>query len=493
MNLFMLAAILQTVLLMTVAATQHKRFAGLTSSFCTLQLDGTVFCTGDNSYGNFGLGASVTTTKVVTPTQIPSSTEITDISVGDTHTCVVDVNGQAKCTGSNQYYNQLGDGTSVDKKTLTNVLGLETGVSQIFAGPQTSCALLDGGGARCWGYNFYGALGDDHTCFLSSLGKIWCTGDNASGQLGTNTEVDSDEPVPVVGLGSTNTFVSVSCAYSHTCAVTSGGAVVCWGSNWDGELGVGNRVDSSLPVQAVGLATGAASVWLSWSSSFVIMQDGSVRSFGLNTNAQLGNGNTTRMISPVSFASGITNVKELRGGEETTCVLLQDDSVRCLGSNSYGQFGAGSLTPSSSLALVAQLAVVSSPPSDPPTLSPTKVPTLAPSPWPTAPTTTGVPTLEPTKTPTKEPTTRAPTAAPTLTPTKEPTFVPSHSPTKEPTTLTPTLLPTLLPTNSPTLPTPQPTRRPTMSGDMDRTGGSLSTDAASAAVLVGTTVLVLLM
>ncbi|KAH9261552.1 hypothetical protein BASA81_000208 [Batrachochytrium salamandrivorans] len=182
----------------------------------------------------------------------------------------------------------------------------------------------------------------------------------------------------------------------------------------------------------------------------------------------------TRMISPVSFASGITNVKELRGGEDTTCVLFQDETVQCLGSNSDGQFGTGSLTPSSSLALVVRLAVSSLPPTMPNTMPPTKLPTPAT-----------------TQSPTKEPTTRAPTTSPTLTPTKEPTFVPSHSPTKEPTTLAPTLMPTGSPTNTPTLPTPQPTRRPTRVGETDTTGGAQPITVGLTSALLGLTALLL--
>ncbi|KAH9261551.1 hypothetical protein BASA81_000207 [Batrachochytrium salamandrivorans] len=141
----------------TALGVQHKRLAGLTDAFCTLQTDGQVFCAGNNGFGNLGLGSLIQ--QIPTPLQMLTVTAATDICMGDSHTCLVDQGGQAKCVGSNRYDNQLGDGTNVDKTVLANVLGLETGVSQIFAGPQTSCALLDGGGARCWGSNFYGALG----------------------------------------------------------------------------------------------------------------------------------------------------------------------------------------------------------------------------------------------------------------------------------------------------------------------------------------------
>ncbi|KAH9262871.1 hypothetical protein BASA82_000113 [Batrachochytrium salamandrivorans] len=452
-----------------ITALQIKRLGGISNAFCHLQVDGQIYCAGYGGNAHLHRGSRRS--------------------------------GQVR--GDNQYYYQLGDGTSMSNTVLVNVVGLETGVAQVSCGLKASCALLTTGAARCWGSNSYGALGDGtgssskvpvqvvgfetggavqiamgeyHTCFLSTLGKVSCSGYTAYGQLGNGEDQfgGSYAPTPLIGLGLTNTFISVSCGDKHSCAVTTEGGVLCWGQNSYGQLGAGEEPYGNvlIPQQVSGMTSGAASVWLSGENSFVIMEDGTAMGFGYNDYGALGVGNSSIIYYPTVFAYGVGNIKELRGGEETTCILQMDDTVQCLGYNTNGQFGNGSVS-ARSFSLVTRLTVAQLPPTPSNTFPPT--------------------TLGPTRTPTKEPTlapTKVPTLAPTLTPTKTPTLAPTQSPTNTPTTLTPTLLPTPSPTNTPTQPTPQPTRRPTRQGDTSIDGGGAMVTGSVAAVLMGMLLLI---
>jgi alpha-tubulin suppressor-like RCC1 family protein len=89
-------------------------------------------------------------------------------------------------------------------------------------------------------------VGGSHTCVLTKAGGVKCWGDNSHGQLGDATTVNRNAPVDVAGLASG--VAAVVAGGSHTCALISGGAVKCWGSNGNGQLGDGTTIDRNIPV-----------------------------------------------------------------------------------------------------------------------------------------------------------------------------------------------------------------------------------------------------
>jgi alpha-tubulin suppressor-like RCC1 family protein len=68
--------------------------------------------------------------------------------------------------------------------------------------------------------------------------------------LGNGQTDPSAVPVTVQGLGPA---VAVTVGRRHTCAATTNGTVWCWGENADGQLGDGSFVDSLVPVAVDGL------------------------------------------------------------------------------------------------------------------------------------------------------------------------------------------------------------------------------------------------
>ncbi|MBT8202669.1 MAG: hypothetical protein KJO87_05120, partial [Acidimicrobiia bacterium] len=192
--------------------------------------DGTVVCWGLNNAGQLGDG---TTTDRNSATQVTAMTAAVGIDGGGVHTCVVKSDGTAWCWGKNDK-GQLGDGTGSNSLTPVQVAGIGG------TGSLTDAAVI--------------GSGLTHACAGRSDGSAACWGLNDKGQLGDNTTTDSDWPVTVVGIGGVGTLADVQFiagGSKHSCAVQSTG-VACWGFNSKGQLGDNTTTDSSSPVAVSG-------------------------------------------------------------------------------------------------------------------------------------------------------------------------------------------------------------------------------------------------
>ena len=313
---------------------------------CAILDDDGVRCWGAGNNGRLGYG----NTNVIGDDEVPGSVGPVDLGAGRTagaitaaadHTCAILDDDTVRCWGSGDF-GQLGYATGAaigDDETPGSVGPVDIGAGRtakaITAADLHTCAVLDDGSVRCWGYGANGRLGYGHG---------YTVGDDET--PGTVAPVD---------LGVGRTAKAVSAGGHHTCAVLDDGSVRCWGHGNNGRLGYGNTNDigdDETPgtVGPVDLGVGhtANAVSAGEHHTCALLDDGSVRCWGYANSGRLGYGNandigddeTPGTVGPVDLGAGRT-AKAIAAGNDHTCAILDDDTVRCWGGGTFGRLGYG--------------------------------------------------------------------------------------------------------------------------------------------------------
>jgi alpha-tubulin suppressor-like RCC1 family protein len=276
------------------------------------------------------------------PIALGTNRTATAISAGDTHACALLDNGTVKCWGNNAN-GRLGLGDTTNRGYSPNqmgdnlpavALGTNRTATAISAGGNHTCALLDDGTVKCWGYAGWGALG---------YGNENSLGDQA-GEMG--------DSLGAVNLGGA-TVTTLTAGYDHTCVILTGGNVRCWGSNYYGQLGIGSTASyQTSPTGTLSLGAGRTAAALSaGESTCVLLDDGTVRCWGRGASGQLGQGviddygnqagELPSTLNPVALGTGRTATFVTTARSYHTCARLDDGSVKCWGFNTSGQLGQG--------------------------------------------------------------------------------------------------------------------------------------------------------
>ena len=346
----------------TAPGTVTKLAAG-NDHTCALMTDGTLQCWGDNADGQVGDGTDFPSRPP--RTVIGLNGRVVAIATGGNHSCALLVGGTLNCWGRNSS-GQLGDGTTDERLIPVAVVGLPMAPTALAGGDAHSCALFPGGALFCWGNNSSGQLGNgttndslapvavmglatgvveivagfQHSCARLTNGDVHCWGDNSRGQLGNDSQNGSNVPVTVVGLS--RPAIALAAGFDHTCAVLQDGDVECWGDNARGQLGDGTRDMQIKPVAVQELSDDIASLAAGRYHTCALAIDGDVHCWGSSNRGQLGNGSLESSRTPIRVRTLGEDAMAIAAGEEHTCAILQSDAMRCWGSNRDRQLGEGS-------------------------------------------------------------------------------------------------------------------------------------------------------
>jgi alpha-tubulin suppressor-like RCC1 family protein len=308
---------------------------------CALASDGTVSCWGRNKSGELGDG---TDTDRSVPTRVLGVSNVAEIALGANFSCARGKDGAVNCWGSGRLF---GDGKLVSRvpptrvPNLGNVVELRAGgyvtcardasntakcwgldaglgkgptsVRSLAVAAAHACAVVEGGTVQCWGEGAWSttasptyakptigdvaqvATGDSFACVITTTGAVSCWGRNDESGLGT--QADDDNHVAPAPVPNVSNVTSISASESHSCALTSAGKLLCWGSNSEGELARGTQSTGESAGEVPSLSD-VTQVAMGADHGCAITKGG-VFCWGANRSGQIGDGTTERRLSPV--------------------------------------------------------------------------------------------------------------------------------------------------------------------------------------------------
>jgi alpha-tubulin suppressor-like RCC1 family protein len=366
-----------------------------------LALQRTVFCWGDNTYGQLGDGS---TTTRANPVQVLMSNgtplKAKFISAGYAHTCAILQDNTIACWGANTF-GQLGNGTRAvaQARPVIVISNPSTGRKKLYArdkitlGADHSCAFastqtnasLSNSFTWCWGSNNLGQLstgntttnsdgayivtisgtqklpaisnissGADRTCAITlSDGQVWCWGfDHWYTTYGKSTKTRATK-IRNVKNNLLNDMQLVAVGHDHSCAQSKSNQVWCWGENESGQLGNNRTFNSYARAGLVKLRNGtnlsnvyAIDAGLDHTCALYLDNKASkLACWGYNELFQLGNSTDNFARSPTVVARLPTTLAAISAGGNHSCVithlLTTNSRMFCWGHNMYGQIGKG--------------------------------------------------------------------------------------------------------------------------------------------------------
>lgn len=352
------------------------------SHSCAITRDETVLCWGPNAF-NAPADTSNSSGGLAVKVRLENEEvlgSVKGIAAGVFSNCALRSDKTVWCWGNNSR-GQLGDGTLSDHPYAAPVVGLPDEIVGLAGAAYHYCALTSAGDAYCWGDNSHGqtggnanssntaslvsldkkltsiAAGATHTCgVILTENSVICWGSNEYGQLGNPSVQDSTSLAEVLN-SQTNTKLmdisAVAVGSKHSCALSFGGRIFCWGDNDAGQLGTGDFRSRSTAIQIKdesgnGFFEGAISIVIGLNEhrdskkagqSCALKNTHRVYCWGENNYGQLGDGSTADKSIPVQV-KGIENVASFAMGGNSGCAILASSSIFCWGSNFAGQLGS---------------------------------------------------------------------------------------------------------------------------------------------------------
>ena len=328
------------------------KYGELNSSVTTiLGKDGKVYATGYNGYGQLSNGTTTNTSKLQTMLN-EDGTEVTDailIKIGemyelDRNTGVIRKDGTVWVSGDNTYgqignsgntsatyLSKMGDGfLNYPEKVITVGVDKSKKINPLLFNIQDDMNVYTDSTTKVGTLNY--EIEDSNVAELTTLGMITGKQQGITKIKVTDTSTKRTTSIWVKVVNDSN--IQVSLGYKFSVALKQDGTVWSWGQNNDGELGLGNTTEYDEPQQITDITEKITDVKTGYYHSIALTEKGEVYTWGYNGNGQLGNGTREDSLVPVKV-TGLKNVTKVNAYKYMTIALTQNGEVYAWGSG-YG-------------------------------------------------------------------------------------------------------------------------------------------------------------
>ena len=328
------------------------KYGELNSSVTTiLGKDGKVYTTGYNGYGQLSNGTTTNSTKLK-PMLNEDGTEVTDailiktgeMSDADRNTGIVRKDGTVWVSGDNTYgqignsgntsatyLSKMGDGfLNYPEKVITVGVDKSKKINPLLFNIQDDMNVYTDSTTKVGTLNY--EIEDSNVAELTTLGMITGKQQGITKIKVTDTSTKRTTSIWVKVVNDSN--IQVSLGYKFSVALKQDGTVWSWGQNNDGELGLGNTTEYSEPQQITDIKEKITDVKTGYYHSIALTEKGEVYTWGYNGNGQLGNGTREDSLVPVKV-TGLKNVTKVNAYKYMTIALTQNGEVYAWGSG-YG-------------------------------------------------------------------------------------------------------------------------------------------------------------
>lgn len=300
---------------------------------CAIATDGILRCWGRDKHGELGDGTAKG--ERLKRSAVPGLGKVKKVALASRFACAILEDGRVKCWGTGRIAN---DGRPFTDATPTLVAGVEQ-AEELVASGAIACAR-GASGVACWGTDEKSiappagsfrqiAAGFTHACALDAAGAVACWGPGDWGGKGIFAK-----PAGIVGA------VQVVTGDRHACVITKAKTVQCWGMNDAGQLGIKSDMEPHKKPVTVPGVTGVVRLAAGESSTCALVRDGSVRCWGSNGEGELGLGTRSSDERPARV-SALSDVDQICLASAHGCALTKQSKLLCWGSNAFGQLGDG--------------------------------------------------------------------------------------------------------------------------------------------------------